>query len=36
MTKKRKSEIDFEIAFYEGVEHEHAGDCGVVAMFRKR
>jgi len=29
--------VDFrEIAFYEGVEHEHSTDHGVVALFRKR
>jgi hypothetical protein len=24
------------VRFYEGVEHEHASDHGVVALFRKR
>ena len=29
--------VDFrEVRFYEGVEHEHASDHGVVALFRKR
>lgn len=33
----RITPVDFrEIAFYEGVEHEHSTDHGVVALFRKR
>jgi len=33
----RITPVDFrEIAFYEGVEHEHSADHGVAALFRKR
>ena len=33
----RITPVDFrEVRFYEGVEHEHAADRGVVALFRKR
>ena len=33
----RITPVDFrEVRFYEGVEHEHADDHGLVALFRKR
>jgi SAM-dependent methyltransferase len=34
---ERITPVDFrEVAFYERTDHEHSGDRGVVALFRKR
>ena len=33
----RITPVDFrEVRFYQGVDHEHAGDRGLAALFRKR
>ena len=34
---RRITAINFHaLKFYEGIEHEHSGDSGVAAVFRKR